>query len=67
MKISPTIIVIFGGAGDLTWRKLIPSLFDLHRADRMPKEFAIIFQLSREFFGAIAGRLRDAALGRDEQ
>jgi glucose-6-phosphate 1-dehydrogenase len=34
--------VIFGGAGDLTWRKLIPSLFDLHRDDRMPKQFAII-------------------------
>ena len=34
--------MIFGGAGDLTWRKLIPSLFDLHRDDRMPKQFAII-------------------------
>jgi hypothetical protein len=29
---SPAIVVIFGGAGDLAWRKLIPSLFDLHRA-----------------------------------
>ena len=42
MKVSPIIIVIFGGAGDLTWRKLIPSLFDLHRDGRMPKQFAII-------------------------
>ena len=42
MAISPTIIMIFGGAGDLTWRKLIPSLFDLHRDGRMPKKFAII-------------------------
>jgi glucose-6-phosphate 1-dehydrogenase len=42
MKISPTIIVIFGGAGDLTWRKLIPSLFDLQRDGRMPKQFAIV-------------------------
>ncbi|MGD1021071.1 MAG: glucose-6-phosphate dehydrogenase [Verrucomicrobiia bacterium] len=42
MEISPTIIMIFGGAGDLTWRKLIPSLFDLHRDGRMPHEFAII-------------------------
>jgi hypothetical protein len=25
---DPTIIVLFGGAGDLVWRKLIPSLFD---------------------------------------
>jgi glucose-6-phosphate 1-dehydrogenase len=38
----PTIIVIFGGAGDLTWRKLVPSLFDLHREGRMPRKFAII-------------------------
>ena len=37
MEISPTIFVIFGGAGDLTWRKLLPSLFDLHRDGRMPK------------------------------
>jgi glucose-6-phosphate 1-dehydrogenase len=42
MEISPTIIMIFGGAGDLTWRKLIPSLFDLHRDGRMPHKFAII-------------------------
>jgi glucose-6-phosphate 1-dehydrogenase len=39
---SPTIFVIFGGAGDLTWRKLIPSLFDLHRDGRMPRRFAIM-------------------------
>ena len=42
MDILPTIIMIFGGAGDLTWRKLIPSLFDLHRDGRMPHKFAII-------------------------
>ncbi len=42
MDILPTIIIIFGGAGDLTWRKLIPSLFDLHRDGRMPHKFAII-------------------------
>jgi glucose-6-phosphate 1-dehydrogenase len=41
-SIGPTVIVIFGGAGDLTWRKLIPSLFDLYRDGRMPKKFAII-------------------------
>ncbi|HTA76322.1 MAG TPA: glucose-6-phosphate dehydrogenase [bacterium] len=36
------VFVIFGGAGDLAWRKLIPSLFDLYRDGRMPKKFAII-------------------------
>jgi glucose-6-phosphate 1-dehydrogenase len=34
--------MIFGGAGDLTWRKLMPSLFDLYREGRMPSKFAII-------------------------
>ncbi|MCI0623713.1 MAG: glucose-6-phosphate dehydrogenase [Acidobacteria bacterium] len=42
MDVSPAIVVIFGGAGDLTWRKLMPSLFDLHLDGRMPKRFAII-------------------------
>lgn len=42
MEIPPTIIVIFGGAGDLTWRKLIPSLFDLKRDGRMPARHAIV-------------------------
>ncbi len=35
------MIMIFGGAGDLTWRKLIPSLFDLFSEGRMPGKFAI--------------------------
>ena len=42
MQTIPTIIVIFGGTGDLTWRKLVPSLFDLRQDGRMPKQFAII-------------------------
>jgi glucose-6-phosphate 1-dehydrogenase len=42
MALYPTIIVLFGGAGDLVWRKLIPSLFDLHREGRMPERFAIL-------------------------
>jgi glucose-6-phosphate 1-dehydrogenase len=39
---EPAVFVIFGGAGDLTWRKLVPSLFDLQRDGRMPKNFAIM-------------------------
>jgi len=42
MDIIPTIFVIFGGTGDLTWRKLVPALFDLHRDGRMPRRFAIV-------------------------
>ena len=42
MDIIPTIFVIFGGTGDLTWRKLVPTSFDLHQDGRMPKKFAIL-------------------------
>ena len=38
----PTIFVIFGGAGDLSWRKLVPALFDLSQDRGLPKNFAII-------------------------
>ena len=38
----PTSIVIFGASGDLTQRKLLPSLFNLYRKGRMPKQFHII-------------------------
>lgn len=39
---EPTIITIFGAAGDLTWRKLIPSLYCLFLDKWLPEEFAII-------------------------
>ena len=38
----PTSIVIFGASGDLTQRKLIPSLFNLCRKDRLPDKFRIV-------------------------
>lgn len=40
--LEPTIFVIFGGAGDLTWRKLMPALFDLSQDRSLPEHFAII-------------------------
>jgi len=40
--LDPTVFVIFGGAGDLTWRKLIPALFDLSQDRSLPAKFAII-------------------------
>lgn len=39
---EPTTIVIFGAGGDLTWRKLVPALFDLFLDNRLPEQFAII-------------------------
>ena len=38
----PTQIVIFGASGDLTQRKLIPSLFNLFCKGRMPNTFRIV-------------------------
>ena len=36
------IIVIFGGTGDLTKRKLLPALFDLYSRKLLPSKFAVI-------------------------
>jgi glucose-6-phosphate 1-dehydrogenase len=41
-QLEPTVFAIFGGAGDLTSRKLIPALFDLSQDRSLPAEFAII-------------------------
>ena len=38
----PTIFIIFGATGDLTWRKLAPALYNLFLSNSMPKYFAII-------------------------
>jgi glucose-6-phosphate 1-dehydrogenase len=39
---DPCIMVIFGAAGDLTRRKLIPALYNLAKADLLSREFAIV-------------------------
>jgi glucose-6-phosphate 1-dehydrogenase len=35
-------MVIFGGAGDLTKRKLLPALYNLANEQLLPKEFAVV-------------------------
>ncbi len=35
-------IVIFGASGDLTSRKLIPALYELHRKKRLPEETRVV-------------------------
>lgn len=45
-KAAPTIIVIFGGTGDLAHRKLIPAFYNLYVDNRMADNFAI-FGLGR--------------------
>jgi glucose-6-phosphate 1-dehydrogenase len=36
------LLVIFGASGDLTFRKLIPAVFDLYVQKLLPKHFAIL-------------------------
>lgn len=36
------VMVIFGAAGDLTARKLIPALYNLGKSGHLPKNFAIV-------------------------
>jgi glucose-6-phosphate 1-dehydrogenase len=39
---DPCVMVIFGAAGDLTRRKLIPALFNLAKHELLSREFAIV-------------------------
>ena len=39
---DPCVMVIFGAAGDLTRRKLIPALYNLAKNDLLSREFAVI-------------------------
>lgn len=42
VKPAPTVLTIFGGTGNLTHLKLIPSLYDLDAGGYLPEKFAII-------------------------
>ena len=40
--IEPCVLVIFGASGNLSRRKLIPALFRLEVAGRLPEKMAIL-------------------------
>jgi len=40
--VDPVTIVIFGGAGDLAHRKLLPALYNLHADRLLPPRFAVL-------------------------
>ncbi len=44
----PCTVVIFGAAGDLTKRKLVPALYNLKTLGLLPREFAVIGVARRE-------------------
>lgn len=41
-KTNNQALVIFGASGDLTYRKLIPAIFDLYRNDSLPEGYAVL-------------------------
>ncbi len=42
VKYPPCIVVIFGGAGDLSHRKLLPALYNLSVDGELPEQLAIV-------------------------
>ena len=48
-KIEPNILIIFGSTGDLTYRKLIPAVYNLYIQNILPKDFSIICIGRRDF------------------
>src|SRR6516162_8306864 len=39
---QPCVLVIFGGDGDLSWRKLLPAIYNLNVAGVLPSHFAVV-------------------------
>lgn len=39
---DPQVVVVFGASGDLTARKAMPALYNLHCQDLLPDKFAIV-------------------------
>ncbi len=39
---APALFVVFGGGGDLAWRKLVPAIYSLFLDRRLPDKFAIV-------------------------
>src|SRR5204863_6275529 len=51
---APCVMVIFGAAGDLSWRKLLPAIYNLNVDGVLPSHFAVVgFGLPAE--GSIGG------------
>lgn len=55
VKQQPTIIFIFGGSGDLTYRKLMPALYNLYLDKYLPERFFIV-GIGRTVFSNISFR-----------
>ena len=42
MRPQPCVLVIFGGDGDLAWRKLLPAVYNLNVDGVLPSHFAVV-------------------------
>ena len=68
----PCVLVIFGAAGDLTKRKLVPSLFHLKKSNLLPDNFAVVGVAraeinDEEFRKRLADDLHEFASGEVDQ
>ncbi|MEP6984133.1 MAG: glucose-6-phosphate dehydrogenase [Chloroflexota bacterium] len=62
IPLEPTILVIFGSMGDLTWRKLAPALYNLLLDKQLPDHFAVVgLDMKKESADQFQLRLRDGA------
>jgi glucose-6-phosphate 1-dehydrogenase len=58
-KLGPSIITIFGAAGDLSKRKLIPALYNLYLDGALPEELLILCVARRKDHGAYKSMLHE--------
>jgi glucose-6-phosphate 1-dehydrogenase len=42
LRPQPCVLVIFGGDGDLAWRKLLPAVYNLNADGVLPAHFAVV-------------------------
>ncbi|MDE2802086.1 MAG: glucose-6-phosphate dehydrogenase, partial [Chloroflexota bacterium] len=66
---APCAMVIFGASGDLTVRKLIPGLYELHGRGLLPERFAVLgagrtAMSDEQFRGKMAAALGDGSADR---
>lgn len=69
-KTENSILIIFGASGDLTYRKLIPALYQLYQSDLLPEKFMILgvgrTQLGDEEFRKKVVDNNDSIVNRDD-
>ena len=64
---DPCVLVIFGAAGDLTQRLLIPSLYNLAHHNLLPQDFAVVGFARNEMSDAIFRQSLHSAIDRSER